>query len=88
MDNIDGFADRDFANALKADLNKEDDGDRKLRELSTVSANQLFTVLKLDDPGCDENGDGIIKGDELKCLNYAWKAYLPQWSSQQLFTIF
>lgn len=78
MDNIDGFADRDFAAALKADLNQEDDGKRKLTQLSAVSANQLFNVLKLDDPKCDENEDGVIKGDELKCLNYAWKAYLPQ----------
>lgn len=78
MDNISGFADQKFAADLKADLNQEDDDKRKLTELSAVSANQLFSVLKLDDPKCDANEDGVIKGDELKCLNYAWKAYLPQ----------
>lgn len=73
-----GFADQTFASQLEADLNNNDDSKRTLKELSPVSANQLFTALGLDDPNCDANGDGVIKGDELKCLNFAWKAYLPR----------
>lgn len=78
MANIGNFADEDFAKKLESDLKTDDDSDRKLVEISTLSANQLFTVLKVNDPNCDANDDGVIKGDELKCLNYAWKAFLPQ----------
>lgn len=78
MSSLSGFADQAFAAQLKADLNNNDDSKRTLKEISAVSANQLFTALSLDDPNCDANGDGVIKGDELKCLNYAWKAYLPE----------
>ena len=76
--NIGRFADQTFAKQLEADLNEADDSKRKLKELTPLSANQLFSVLGLDDPDCDANDDGVIKGDELKCLNFAWKAYLPQ----------
>lgn len=72
------FADQGFAQKLQADLNQNDDSKRSLTELSSLSANQLFTILGLDDPNCDANGDKVINGNELKCLNYAWKAYLPQ----------
>lgn len=61
-------------------MNNKDDGKRTLKELSALNANQVFGALGLDDPNCDANGDGVIKGDELKCLNYAWKAYIPNWS--------
>lgn len=37
----------------------------------------MFDILSIDYPGCDKNGDGTVKGDELKCLNLAWKAYVP-----------
>lgn len=72
------FADQDFAAKLKDDLNKGDDGSRQLKEISSLSANQLFSILGLDDPQCDKNGDKVINGDELKCLNYAWKAFVPK----------
>lgn len=42
-----------------------------------MNANIIFGALGIDDPNCDTNGDGTIKGDELKCLNYAWKAFVP-----------
>ena len=80
LSSLSGFADQKFAAQLQADLNNKDDSKRTLKELSAVSANQIFTVLGLDDPNCDANGDSVIKGDELKCLNFAWKAYVPRWS--------
>lgn len=78
MSSISLFADQGFAQKLQADLNQNDDGKRSLTEISKVSANQLFTILGLADPNCDTNGDNVINGNELKCLNFAWKAYLPQ----------
>lgn len=78
LNNINSFVDRDFAAKLQADLNNNDDGSRTLKEISVTNAAQLFGVLGLNDPNCDRNGDKVINGDELKCLNYAWKAYLPQ----------
>lgn len=78
LENISKFADQSFATKLQADLNNDDDGSRQLKEISSLSANQLFSILGLNDPGCDRNGDKVINGDELKCLNFAWKAYLPQ----------
>ena len=62
---------------LEKDLKESDDSQRQLKEIDNISANQLFGILGLADPQCDKNQDGTIKGDELKCLNYAWKAYLP-----------
>jgi hypothetical protein len=38
----------------------------------------MFSLFGLKDPGCDKNGDGTIKGDELACLNKIWKNYIPQ----------
>lgn len=70
--------DRDFAAKLEADLNNNDDGSRQLKEISVLNAAQLFSILGLNDPSCDKNGDKVINGDELKCLNFAWKAFLPQ----------
>lgn len=78
MSNINLFVDRDFAAKLEADLNNNDDGSRQLKEISVLNAAQLFSILGLNDPSCDKNGDKVINGDELKCLNFAWKAFLPQ----------
>lgn len=72
------FADVKFRDQLVADLNNADDSKRSLKEISAVSANQLFTILNLHDPGCDKDGNGVVNGDELKCLNFAWKSYLPK----------
>ena len=78
MSNINSFSDRTFANQLQADLNNNDDRSRQLKEISSLSANQVFTILGLNDPNCDKNGDKIINGNELKCLNFAWKAFVPK----------
>jgi len=78
LSNINSFSDRTFANQLQADLNNNDDRSRQLKEISSLSANQVFTILGLNDPNCDKNGDKIINGNELKCLNFAWKAFVPK----------
>ena len=75
--NLGKLSNQDYAKKLKADLEQEDDDERDLREIDPTTASQIFGILKVHDPQCDENGDGRIKGDELKCLNFAWKAYLP-----------
>ena len=78
MANLGKFSDQNFAKQLEKDLNTEKDGDRSLEQIDPTSATQLFGILGLSDPKCDKDGDGAIKGDELKCLNFAWKAFLPQ----------
>ena len=78
LNSISSFADTNFAKQLQADLNNNKDSDRQLKEISTLNANQLFSILGLNDPNCDKNGDKVIKGDELKCLNFAWKAFVPK----------
>ena len=78
MSSINLFADQTFAKKLQADLNNDKDSSRQLKEISTINAAQVFSFLGLYDPGCDKNGDKTINGDELKCLNYAWKAYVPK----------
>ena len=80
LENMGKFSNQSFAKKLKADLETDNDGDRSLKEIDPISATQMFGILGLHDPQCDANGDGTIKGDELKCLNYAWKAFLPGWS--------
>lgn len=78
MSGLGAFPDATFAGQLKADLQNNDDSKRTVKEISATNAKALFAILNLDDPACDKNGDGVIKGDEeLKCLNYAWKAYVP-----------
>ena len=77
MANIGGFANRDFADKLKADLNEGDDSKRSLKEIDAVSAQQLFAIFKIANPNCDANGDNNINGDELKCLNIIWKSFVP-----------
>lgn len=78
MSNSNLFVDTQFRDQLVNDLNNSDDSKRSLKEISALSANQLFTVLGLYDPGCDKDNNGVIKGDELKCLNFAWKSFIPQ----------
>ena len=78
MDNIDGFANREFAEQFKKDLNENDNSHRKLISIDAVSAQQLFALLGMNNPGCDADGDNYISGDaELKCLNIIWKSYVP-----------
>ena len=85
MNNVDGFANQDFANKLKKDL---EGGDPTLKEIDMQSVNQLFTLFNINVPeNCDANGDGKLFGsDELKCLNMIWKAYLPPdaWSINEI----
>lgn len=58
--NIDGFVNRPFAQQLLADLNQTDDSQRKLNKIDSVSAQQLFTLFGIKDPGCDANSDSTI----------------------------
>ncbi len=69
---------------MKADLNEADDSKRKLKSIEALTANQIFGILKISDPKCDENGDGYVKGKELHCLNLIWKAYVPHRSEHKL----
>ena len=79
LQNIGSITNREEANALKNDLNEPDDSNRKLKSIEALTANQIFGILKIKDPKCDQNGDGFVKGDELKCLNVIWKTFLPHW---------
>lgn len=77
LQNIGSITNIEEAQALKNDLNEPDDSNRKLKSIEALTANQIFGILRIKDPKCDKNGDGFVKGDELKCLNIIWKAYLP-----------
>lgn len=78
MAKIGDFTDPAFRADLQADLNNNKDSDRKLKEISVANAGQIFKSLGLPNPNCkDDNGNGVLSGDELKCLNFIWKAYLP-----------
>lgn len=37
----------------------------------------MFRIFNLKGIVCDKNGDGIIIKEELQCLNYIWKYYVP-----------
>jgi hypothetical protein len=50
---------------LIADLNQSDDSKRTLVSIDSTTANQIFSLFRLKDPGCDKNNDGNISGDEL-----------------------
>lgn len=77
LGNIDKFANQDTALKLKADLEEPDAKKRTLEALDTATANQVFSLFGLQDPGCDKSGNGLIEGDELKCLNKIWKYFVP-----------
>jgi hypothetical protein len=78
MDNIQKIANPSVVTALTADAAIADDSKRTLKEIDTASANQIFSIFGVKDPGCDKNNDGIIKGDELKCLGKIWKYFVPK----------
>jgi hypothetical protein len=63
---------------LRNDLNSEDDSKRTVKSIDVPSANQLFSIFGLKDPGCDKNKDGQISDDELGCLGKIWKNYVPK----------
>lgn len=75
--NIGKISNESERNQLKSDLNTDDDGERKLMQISAQTASQIFEILQIKDPHCDTDHNGVIKGDEVKCLNIIWKAYLP-----------
>ena len=79
LNNLDRITDTNERALLRSDLNTDNDDDRKMKSISAESASQIFQFLKIKDPRCDHNHDGMIKGDELKCLNIIWKTYLPHW---------
>jgi hypothetical protein len=76
--NINKFANQTTAQALKADLEQTDDKKRTLKALDNATANQIFSLFGLKDPGCDKNNNGSVEGDELKCLGKLWKYYVPK----------
>jgi hypothetical protein len=72
------IANSQVAQSVKNDLTTDDDTQRTLNSLDTTSANQLFSIFGLKDPGCDTNKDGQVSGDELKCLGKIWKNFVPK----------
>lgn len=62
---------------LISDLFEDDDGDRVLTSIDVVSANEIFKIFNIKPPICDKDGNGIVKGLELKCFNKIWKYYIP-----------
>jgi hypothetical protein len=63
--------------ALIADLNQPDDSKRTLTSLDDLTAATIFDIFELKDPHCDTNHDGVVSGDELKCLGKIWKNFVP-----------
>lgn len=76
--NLDKLANKQTADAIRNDLNTDDDSKRTLKSIDTASANQLFSIFGLKDPGCDKNNNGQVDGDELKCLGKIWKYFVPK----------
>lgn len=72
------FTDKDFREQFQKDLNEKDDSKRVLKSIGVISADEMFDILNLPNPQCDADGNYIIEGDELKCLNYIWMAYIPK----------
>lgn len=60
-------------------MEQSDDSKRTLKSIDTASVNQIFSLFKIQDPGCDKDSNGLVEGDELKCLGKLWKYYLPKW---------
>lgn len=59
-------------------MNIENDKERKLKQISPQSAEELFKIFGLKGIVCDKNNDGVIIKEELQCLNYIWKYYVPE----------
>lgn len=62
MANLNSFSNEDFRNKLESDLYENNDSKRQLKSIDVLSAKQLFTIMKIDDPECDHNKDGEING--------------------------
>ena len=77
MKNLHRLVNTTAAEELKEDLLEDDDSKRKMKSLDAVTANQIFKIFGVDDPNCDESGDGKLTGLELRCLNKIWKYYIP-----------
>lgn len=78
ISNLAKLANKDLADKLRNDLNTEDDSKRTVKSIDVASANQIFSIFGLKDPGCDKNKDGQITDDELGCLGKIWKNYVPK----------
>lgn len=63
--------------ALLADLNEPDDSKRTLTAIDNQTAATIFAIFELKDPHCDTNKDGVVSGNELKCLGKIWKNFVP-----------
>ena len=45
---------------LLADLFKENENNRKLKEIDIKSAEEIFKIFNLKMPNCDKNNDGFV----------------------------
>lgn len=63
--------------ALIADLNEPDDSKRTLKAIDDITAATIFQIFELKDPHCDQNNDGEVSGEELKCFGKIWKNFVP-----------
>lgn len=69
VQNISMITNQSLSKLLLADVFQDDDEDRTLTSIDVTSCNQIFLIFNLKPPLCDQNGDGIVDGLELKCLN-------------------
>ncbi len=60
ISNLSTFKDQTFAQQLKEDLNQDKDENRKLKQISPQSAEELFKIFGIKGIVCDTNGDGVI----------------------------
>lgn len=71
------FPNQTVKQSLLNDLNQPDDSKRTLTSIDNTSADIIFGIFKLQNPGCDTNKDGVVSGDELKCFSKIWKNFVP-----------
>ena len=62
LSNLNIFTNSNFREALKKDLMQDDDNKRELTTIDVISAEELFKILKVYNPGCDANGNYVIEG--------------------------
>jgi hypothetical protein len=75
---LDRLANQTTADQLRVDLAQADNKKRTLSSIDVLTANQIFSLFGLNDPGCDKDSNGYIEKDELTCLNRLWKCYVPK----------
>ena len=60
LQNIDQFSDKKFRDQFEKDLMEDDDSKRVLKSISEENVKLIFLILKVKNPGCDEDGNHII----------------------------